>query len=178
MAFRSPSKISTHASSVFYFRGSEASLEMSLGSRNRAIITTGILGVLASTYALFVELKADGNPGYKAMCDIGEMASCTRVLTSPYSKGFGLLDTGIPNPIFGVLYYCLMIFLSTFDQVTMARFQFLLSLAALSSSVYLAGLLIFVLHDICVVCISTYLVNGALVYLAYKKMQAIALKNK
>ncbi|KAJ2949067.1 hypothetical protein O0L34_g6007 [Tuta absoluta] len=169
----------SHGTSVFYFRGSEASSEMSLGHRNRAIITTGILGVLASTYALFVELKADGNPGYKAMCDINEMASCTRVLTSPYSKGFGLgIKTEIPNPIFGVLYYCLMIFLSTFEQMSMARFQFLLSLAALSSSVYLAGLLIFVLHDICVVCISTYFINGALVYLVYKKMQSITLKNK
>lgn len=51
---------------------------------NRAIIFASLVGILVSTYAMYVELVADLKPGYKALCDISEHASCSKVLTSKW----------------------------------------------------------------------------------------------
>ncbi|CAH0398389.1 unnamed protein product [Chilo suppressalis] len=150
--------------------------------QSRAIIATAILGVIVSTYALYVEMAAESKPGYKALCDISEYASCSRVLTSEYSKGFGIIPKEsaleVPNCIYGTLFYCFMIFLATFDHIGVNRLQLLLSLVSCASSVYLAYLLAFVLHDICLVCISTYFINGLLLWLVYNKNKQLVEKKK
>ncbi|XP_052758508.1 vitamin K epoxide reductase complex subunit 1 isoform X2 [Galleria mellonella] len=155
---------------------------MNIKRVDRLIITTAIVGVLVSTYALYVEMIAEARPGYKALCDISEYASCSRVLTSQYSKGFGLLPKelkmDVPNCIYGIIFYCLIIFLTTFNHLAWVRLQLLLTLTGLASSFYLAYLLAFVLRDVCVVCISTYFVNGALVRLVYQKNKILSEKNK
>ncbi|GBP82362.1 Vitamin K epoxide reductase complex subunit 1 [Eumeta japonica] len=130
---------------------------------NRSIITTCIIGVLASTYALYVEMAAEARPGYKAMCDLSDHMSCSRVLTSEYSKGFGIIPHGsafeVPNCIYGIIFYCLLIFLTTYEDKRIVQLQFFLALGSLATSVYLAYLLMFVLHDLCVVCVSTFIIN-------------------
>ncbi|CAK1556333.1 unnamed protein product [Leptosia nina] len=154
---------------------------MAVQSVNRLLILTGIMGILISTYTLYVEMAAESRPGYKAFCDFAEHASCSRVLTSEYSKGFGFLpETStfqLPNCIYGVLFYCIIIFLSTYDNVLVLRFQLLLEASSLVTCIYLAYLLIFVLHDFCIVCVSTYVVNSCLGYLSLKK-HAILMKTK
>lgn len=55
---------------------------MSVTRINRGIIATALVGILVSTYALYVEMAAEARPGYTALCDLSEHASCTRVLTS------------------------------------------------------------------------------------------------
>ncbi|XP_028171282.1 vitamin K epoxide reductase complex subunit 1-like protein 1 [Ostrinia nubilalis] len=155
---------------------------MSTKGYSRAIIAAGIMGVLVSTYALYVEMAAEARPGYKAMCDFSEYASCSRVLTSEYSKGFGIIPKEsaleVPNCIYGIMFYCLMIFLGTYDHVGVARLQLLLAFASCLSSVYLAYLLAFVLHDFCIVCVSTYFINAMLFSFVYKKNKFLTVKNK
>lgn len=138
-----------------------------LKGNQRSIVAAAIAGIFVSTYALYVEMAAEIRPGYKALCDISEHASCSRVLTSKwvynwtniavfrvnlrdnirpepyktvryvtvirfnscscltklidlltfcrYSKGFGLIPEDsplvVPNCVYGVIFYCLMIFL-------------------------------------------------------------------
>ena len=50
-----------------------------------------MLGISVCIYALSVEFHVEANPEYEAMCDINDKMSCTKVLTSEYGKGFGLL---------------------------------------------------------------------------------------
>ncbi|KAJ8731397.1 hypothetical protein PYW07_004561 [Mythimna separata] len=149
---------------------------------NRFVVLTSITGILLSTYALYVEMAVEARPGFSALCDIGEYASCSRVLSSEYAKGFGIIPKEsplrIPNPVYGIMFYCLIIFLTTFDQLFVGRLLFLIAVSSIPMCVYLAYLLAFVLHDVCVVCISTYIVNFTLVILAYKKMKAMAAKKK
>ncbi|KPI94455.1 Vitamin K epoxide reductase complex subunit 1-like protein 1 [Papilio xuthus] len=112
---------------------------------------TSIVGILVSTYALYVEMAAEARPGYKALCDLSEHASCTRVLTSEFSKGFGFVPEDssfeVPNCIYGIVFYCIVIFLSTYDHAAVVRLQQFLCLAAVASCVYLAYLLLFVLSQ-------------------------------
>lgn len=41
-----------------------------------------VLGLGLSVYALHVELSREKNPDYRAMCDLGESVSCSRVFSS------------------------------------------------------------------------------------------------
>lgn len=43
------------------------------------------LGLFLSFYALHVELSRESDPGYRAMCDLGESVSCSKVFTSRLS---------------------------------------------------------------------------------------------
>lgn len=45
-------------------------------------VLLGLLGLAASYYTIYVKQQHAKNPKYKAMCDIGPNASCTKVLTS------------------------------------------------------------------------------------------------
>lgn len=45
-------------------------------------VLLGFAGVAASLYSFYVKKQHEKNPKYKAMCDIGPNASCTKVLTS------------------------------------------------------------------------------------------------
>lgn len=41
-------------------------------------------GLVLSVYALHVELSRARDPDYRAMCDLGEAVSCSKVFTSRY----------------------------------------------------------------------------------------------
>ena len=43
---------------------------------------TCILGIIVSVYALYVEMTKLQNKDFKAMCDINEKISCSKVFTS------------------------------------------------------------------------------------------------
>ncbi|XP_047533133.1 vitamin K epoxide reductase complex subunit 1-like protein 1 [Vanessa atalanta] len=155
---------------------------MQITGLNRAIIAICLLGILISTYALYVEMAAEMKPGYKALCDISEHASCSKVLTSKYGKGLGIMPKDspfkLPNCVYGVMFYSIMIFLTTFNVTSVVKVQIALSITSLATCVYLAYLLIFVLRDFCVVCVSTYLLNIIIAILLNKKHNGLLTKNR
>lgn len=50
-----------------------------------------VLGLALSVYALHVELSRESDPDYRAMCDLGESVSCSKVFTSRYRYSRSLL---------------------------------------------------------------------------------------
>ena len=52
----------------------------------RLIVATsalaGVLGILLSVYAYHVETAHEADPTFKALCDISETMSCTKVFSS------------------------------------------------------------------------------------------------
>ena len=45
-------------------------------------VLLGLAGLIASVYTYYVKLQHKKNPKYKALCDFGPNASCSRVLMS------------------------------------------------------------------------------------------------
>lgn len=44
-----------------------------------------VFGFILSVYALHVELSRERDPDYRAMCDLGESVSCSKVFISRYA---------------------------------------------------------------------------------------------
>nr|ABF18247.1 vitamin K epoxide reductase complex subunit 1 [Aedes aegypti] len=141
------------------------------------LVGLSFAGFLLSLYTSYVEIRAERDHSYEAMCDISERISCTKVFTSPYGRGFGLVGPllgedsplNIPNGFFGIFYYFLVAGLSFSNSIRLTRpTTYLIGLSNLMS-IYLAYLLYFVLEDLCIVCVSTYAVNLVSLILVVQK---------
>lgn len=129
-----------------------------------------LIGLLLSTYAYTVELHGERakqlGKSYKAYCDIGPF-SCTRVFSSEFgsvTQLFGL--PAVSNAVVGMAFYAAQIV-----AVVAVRQPALLLLSTGSSvlaSLGLAYILMVLLHDVCVVCCSIYVVNFVSAYLSYR----------
>ncbi|XP_047232276.1 vitamin K epoxide reductase complex subunit 1 [Girardinichthys multiradiatus] len=150
-------------------------------------IILALLGLVLSAYALHVELSRERDPDYRAMCDLGESVSCSKVFTSRWGRGFGLVQLVVakdsllnqPNSVLGIAFYTLQMGLGLSLSKKAALALVLSSWVSVAGSIYLASILAFVLGDFCMVCVSTYIVNFALLYTNLKRRKAIeGLKEK
>ncbi|GAA6214197.1 vitamin K epoxide reductase complex subunit 1-like protein 1 [Lates japonicus] len=146
-----------------------------------------VFGLVLSVYALHVELSRERNPDYRAMCDLGESVSCSKVFTSRWGRGFGLVqffvakDSSLnqPNSVLGIIFYTLQMSLGLSLSKKAAVFLVFSSWVSVAGSLYLASILAFVLGDFCMVCVSTYIINFALLFTNVKRRRAIeAMKEK
>ncbi|XP_061667160.1 vitamin K epoxide reductase complex subunit 1 [Syngnathoides biaculeatus] len=146
-----------------------------------------VFGLILSVYALHVELSREHDPDYRAMCDLAESVSCSKVFTSRWGRGFGLVQFFVaqdsplnqPNSVLGIVFYTLQFGLGLSLSKNAARFLVAASWVSMAGSVYLASILAFVLGDFCMVCVSTYVVNFGLLCTNLKRRSAIeAMKEK
>ncbi|XP_038618651.1 vitamin K epoxide reductase complex subunit 1 [Tachyglossus aculeatus] len=136
-------------------------------------------GLALSAYALHVEAARARDPTYRALCDLGPAASCSRVFSSRWGRGFGLLEMVLgpdsslnqPNSVFGLLFYSLQLLLGWSRAPWTSVLLVLSSLLSVAGSLYLAWILFFVLHDFCFVCITTYALNLGLALLNYRRLR-------
>ncbi|XP_026479911.1 vitamin K epoxide reductase complex subunit 1-like protein 1 [Ctenocephalides felis] len=143
---------------------------------------TCMFASILSAYALLVELSAELHPDQPAMCDIGEHMSCSRVLTSRYGKGFGIVGLILgenskfnqPNGFTGIIFYSFISTLALTEKRWTAKIQLALSFISILLSIYLACILYFVLHDLCVVCVTIYFLNLINFILSYKRHSLLA----
>ncbi|XP_072889514.1 vitamin K epoxide reductase complex subunit 1-like protein 1 isoform X2 [Hemitrygon akajei] len=95
-----------------------------------------------------------------------------------WGRGFGLLGTFLgqdsilnqPNSVYGLLFYLLQLLLSLTGSAVAAVVLLLTSLVSLAGSLYLAYILVFVLRDLCLVCVTTYVLNLLLFALNYRRL--------
>ena len=112
-----------------------------------------LLGLCLSLYALHVEtevsprlkthneaswrtwnhpFQASKDPEYTALCDISSLQmSCSKVFTSKYGKGFGLVSLILPedhpanqpNSVYGIVFYSTILLMSFLNFRFIARIQ-------------------------------------------------------
>jgi len=131
---------------------------------------------------------------YKPFCDFAPWATCSVVLMSPPGRflryfgiakeggGTGLVDTvrgliDVPNPTLGVVYFLAHLFwpviLLAFSWIPFLPQLFLIACTGVGGmTIWLAYNLFFVLKDFCVVCVSQYVVNFALIPMVYYMQDA------
>ncbi|CAI5444724.1 unnamed protein product [Caenorhabditis angaria] len=139
------------------------------------------LGIFVSCYALYVEIRSESDPEYIAMCDLNQLVSCTKVMNSEYSTGFGIVklifgedsSLNMSNAFYGVVGY---FFLTIFQFFEILHPYFLTSISVKIGyllnilSIYLFFILLH-LQTLCIVCLTTYFVNAAYLFLAIRRNQ-------
>lgn len=151
-----------------------------------AINIVALVGMIVARYALYIEESMAEDPTFSPFCDhLVSFASCSVALTGPYGhilSQWGLVEKGsdwdLSNASFGLLFYVLAVLpwhkpIGPFKNLT--TLFLIASVASLSFSLYLAYILKFVLHEFCIICVSSYTINIAIFMLTvnYWKAQAI-----
>ncbi|KAJ7997384.1 hypothetical protein DPEC_G00228430 [Dallia pectoralis] len=137
-----------------------------------------VLGILLSVYAFHVETEKSRDSSYRAMCDISKSISCSKVFTSRWGRGFGLLgsifgnDSAMnqPNSVYGILFYVFQLLLGITVSAMAALILMTTSILSVMGSLYLGYILYFVLKDFCIICVTTYALNFILLALNYKRL--------
>jgi len=132
----------------------ESLLDVRPMSRLKAAILRSTAGVatLVSLYALYIEYRVHQDSDYDAFCDISPSISCSKVLTSEWSYLF----FGVPNPVFGLLYYAGIFFFLKYIPNAMLVFFCVLSVIFSSLLIYVLAV---ILKDFCLVCAAIHVVN-------------------
>ena len=110
-----------------------------------------VIGFVLSVYAFIVEKKKEKNSKYKALCDINDKISCTKVFSSKYGK-----MAILPNSFYGMIFYLVIFLLAFFGNI---NYIFYLSVISVIGSSYLAYVLYFKVKNFCLVCHGIYIVN-------------------
>lgn len=139
---------------------------------NVAIASACLQGFALSYYGYVVEMAKEENDSYEAMCDISEHVSCTKAFMSEYGKGFGIIpETSpfyMPNSVYGLIFYALVAILGMFNKYFTSALVVTLGVCSNLGSIYLAYIL-YILNNLCLVCVSTYVTNAIILILAVKK---------
>ncbi|XP_014468210.1 PREDICTED: vitamin K epoxide reductase complex subunit 1-like protein 1 isoform X2 [Dinoponera quadriceps] len=147
---------------------------------NERFLILCVIGLALSVYAYIVESNKELDASYAALCDISETISCSAVLNSEYSKGFGITSKScilrlceVPNCVFGIIFFTAMSIMSLKNSYAFSVAILALGTASVLTSVYLAFIL-YKLKTICLVCVSTYVVSALLMHYALKKFRLVS----
>ena len=131
-----------------------------------AVILLALVGLVNSIYLAVSHYRVYTDIGYRSFCAISKAINCDTVSQSPYSIIFH-----IPVPVWGVIGYTLFILFLIFSSdksLKCGRAWSLLMLIAVifcGISVGLALVLTTFINSYCIMCILSYGINFALLYL-------------
>ena len=140
-----------------------------------AIFIFTFIGICLSAYLCKIYYDANFNPyALASFCSVSDFVDCDGVAKTSYSQFLG-----IPLCLWGMFFYLFvmaMLFADKLAKFKLFRFMevfknpqsytFCLGLLAFCISACLAGISLFEIHKICVLCIATYLVDLALAIIA------------
>jgi uncharacterized membrane protein/protein-disulfide isomerase len=125
-------------------------------SRTLLLLLT-LLGLVATSWSAWVHYQLLQNPSLTSVCDISAAVSCTDAYRSAYGTLFG-----VPVALFGVCWFAGVLLLQVGARAetpaagNVESYVFALSVPALAFSAWLAYASWFVLHVVCLLCLTTY----------------------
>jgi uncharacterized membrane protein/protein-disulfide isomerase len=141
-----------------------------MSSRVRTALLIFIaIGLIASTYGMYVHYRLQSDPTYVSVCEVSESVSCEQVLTSQYGSVLG-----VPVAAGGAIWALLAFMLAAFglksssakatadkdsSSETASRvsgYLFVLATLGLASVFYFAYISFFVLKTACPICMTMY----------------------
>lgn len=130
------------------------------------------LGMVVCAYAINIETSAKGQRKVIRRCDVNKNMSCTLVLTSRYSHMakviFKLRDDSMfnySNAQYGFVFYLAMLVWQFYPFTLLpghALIFLLMTSASVLGSCGLAYILYAILHNLCLICVCMYVINGLL----------------
>jgi len=118
-----------------------------------------IIGLILTFYTIYVGNRSIEDPNYKAICDINDKISCSKVSTSKYSQMMFL-----PNSVYGILYYILVFMLS----FRYTHYIFYLTIPVALFGLYLIYLMLVKIKKICLVCLLIHILSFIILYLVWR----------
>jgi len=136
----------------------------------RTLLVLSIAGLGVSLVMLYVHYQLAASGGeYSSFCNINQGVNCDVVLTSSYAKFLG-----VPVALWAVGAYLAIIVLARMPGAGAA-----ITLAALAGfgigfSVFLAAVSVSILHTVCLLCATLYVVNAGLLLFAIMHAARVA----
>lgn len=127
------------------------------------LVIVALVGLADSSYIFYTKTK-----NKKLVCFVGQ--DCDKVVKSKYSRIFN-----IPNEVLGILFYLSVlgfVFLTFLNIASLLGFPLLpifqaAAFLALLSSVFLTGIQVFKLKELCEYCLATAVVNLGIAAIAF-----------
>lgn len=124
----------------------------------KLLIAFALLGLGASSAATYVHYHLVKNPDYSSFCDISATVSCKAAYLSRYGS-----IAGVPVAVGGILFFTWVLLLlwggrgKSRIQDSVPTYIFAGSTLALAVVLYLAYASVFILKEICPLCVVTYI---------------------
>jgi uncharacterized membrane protein len=124
----------------------------------KLLVAFSLLGLGASSAATYVHYNLIRNPDYASFCDINTTVSCKAAYLSRYGS-----VAGVPVAVGGVLFFTWVLLMlwgargKSAIKDSAPAYIFAGSTLALAVVLYLAYASFFVLHEVCPLCVATYL---------------------
>ncbi|MCI5146744.1 MAG: hypothetical protein D3923_14770, partial [Candidatus Electrothrix sp. AR3] len=119
-------------------------------------------GIFISLYSAQSHYKNYTDPLYSSFCALSRSINCDTVAQSPWS-----IIMGVPVAWWGFLFYLTFFFLlliENYRSLQTWRILFYISLLASAISLGLAGIALWKIKSLCLVCLATYALTFALTY--------------
>ena len=151
----------------------------------KLLLAFAVLGLAASSAATYVHYNLIKNPDYSSFCDINATVSCKAAYLSRYGS-----VAGVPVAVGGLLFFTWVLLLVWGSRGksrildSAPAYIFAGSTLALAAVLYLAYASVFVLKEVCPLCVATYVavigvfvVSGGASSVSMKELPARALKD-
>lgn len=161
---------------------------------SKTIFFTSCLSLILSIYTEVTKRKLLNDKNYVPFCNFNEY-SCSKIMLSEYSTGFGLNfipdALKISNSLYGIIFYAIVASLSknnntlrkielyTFinnslilgfsKQIHVVEIQLFLSSLSIWMSIYLSYVLFYIIKDVCLVCILMHSLNAITIFFVIMK---------